>query len=207
MSEQTEKHLYIIRHGETEYNRMNIVQGSGVDTDLNEKGLMQAGKFYDSYKNFPFDKIYTSDLKRSRQSVQKFIEDGIPFEKLSGLNEINWGAIEGKPPSDEQKLMYKSVVDKWNAGALDEKIMNGESPNEMQQRQRKAFDYILKNKDEKNILICMHGRAMKSFICLLLDVSLTRMEDFNHTNLGLYLLKYDNSKFRMLKQNDIEHLK
>ena len=33
------KKIYIIRHGETDFNRMNIVQGNGVDTDLNETGL------------------------------------------------------------------------------------------------------------------------------------------------------------------------
>ena len=207
MTKQTEKHLYIIRHGETEFNRMNIVQGSGVDTDLNEKGLSQAVRFYQTYKHYPFDKIYTSDLKRSQQSVQKFIDDGIPHEKLTWLNEISWGEIEGKPQSDEQKLIYYTVVNKWNAGQLNEKIENGESPLEMQERQKKAFQHILQKPNEKNILICMHGRAMKSFLCLLLDISLTKMENFNHTNLGLYLLKYKNKKFELVKQNDTEHLK
>jgi hypothetical protein len=42
---------------------------------------------------------------------------------------------------------------------------------------------------------------------LLLNMPLTKMEDFLHTNLGLYMLKYDGSDFILIKRNDTEHLK
>jgi probable phosphoglycerate mutase len=207
MQEFTEKYFYIVRHGETEFNRLSIVQGSGVDTDLNEKGVQQSKHFFEAYKNIPFDKIYTSELKRSQQSVQQFIDLGIPHEKLSDLNEISWGDIEGKPQTLEQQKMYWDVVNKWNNGEVSAKIPNGESPLEMQYRQTKAIHHILQNTAEKNVLICMHGRAMKSFLCLLLDMPLHKMEDFQHTNLCLYLLKYDGNKFELIKHNDVNHLK
>lgn len=207
MTKLPEKTLYIIRHGETEFNRMNIVQGSGVDTDLNITGNDQAKKFHAFYHHLVFDKIYCSALKRTRQSVQPFIDSGIEYTVLPELNEISWGCIEGKPQSEEQKLHYLSVVKKWNAGELDEKIPDGESPNEMQQRQKIALEHIMGNTSEKNVLICMHGRALKSFLCLLLNMPLTKMEEFLHTNLGLYMLKYNGSDFILMKQNDTEHLK
>ncbi len=207
MQHFTEKYFYIVRHGETEFNRLSIVQGSGVDTDLNEKGIAQSKQFFAQYKNIPFDKIYTSALKRSQQSVQQFIDLGIPLEKLSDLNEISWGDIEGKPQSIEQQKMYWNVVNKWNNGEVSAKIPNGESPLEMQYRQTKAIHHILQNTAEKNVLICMHGRAMKSFLCLLLDMPLNKMEDFQHTNLCLYLLRYNGNKFELIKHNDVTHLK
>ena len=74
------KKIYLIRHGETKYNKLGIVQGSGVDSDLNETGIEQANAFFEHYKNISFDKIYTSKLKRSQQSVQQFIDLGIPYE-------------------------------------------------------------------------------------------------------------------------------
>jgi broad specificity phosphatase PhoE len=55
-----DKELYIIRHGETELNRLGIVQGRGVNTDLNDTGRAQAAAFYERYKDIPFQKIYTS---------------------------------------------------------------------------------------------------------------------------------------------------
>ncbi|HEY0898299.1 MAG TPA: histidine phosphatase family protein, partial [Sphingobacteriaceae bacterium] len=63
-----EKTLYIIRHGETELNRRGIVQGRGMNTDLNELGKKQAEAFYQAYFHIPFDKIYTSTLKRTHQT-------------------------------------------------------------------------------------------------------------------------------------------
>ena len=47
--------LYIIRHAETEYNRKGIIQGSEVDSDINDKGDIQAMSFYEYYKDINFD--------------------------------------------------------------------------------------------------------------------------------------------------------
>jgi broad specificity phosphatase PhoE len=82
------KKIYLIRHGQTDYNLKGFVQGSGVDSDLNQTGRDQAAKFFEHYKNIPFKKVYTSKLKRSIQSVQSFIDKGIPHEAYEGFNEI-----------------------------------------------------------------------------------------------------------------------
>ena len=200
------KTFYIIRHGETDFNRMNIVQGSGVDTSLNETGRAQARRFFDTYRQHPFDKVYTSALRRSIESVQGFIDLGIRHEKLPELNEISWGDFEGKTQTAAQKAMYVETVGKWNAGDFDAMIPNGESPLQMQARQKIAIRRILDNPDEKQVLVCMHGRAMKSFLCLLLEEPLTKMEDFQHRNLCLYKLNYAGGKFALISANDIAHL-
>lgn len=67
------KTLYIIRHGETDLNKRGVVQGRGMDTDLNDRGLEQAEAFYQTYKDVPFDKIYTSTLKRTHQTIKRFM--------------------------------------------------------------------------------------------------------------------------------------
>ncbi|MFW5879460.1 MAG: histidine phosphatase family protein, partial [bacterium] len=61
------KTIYLIRHGQTDYNKKGIVQGSGIDASLNDLGRQQAEAFYDAYRNMPFDKIYISDLKRTKE--------------------------------------------------------------------------------------------------------------------------------------------
>jgi broad specificity phosphatase PhoE len=89
----TSKKIYLIRHGQTDYNLQNIVQGSGVDTDLNDRGRQQAQAFFERYKEVPFQKVYTSALKRTHQSVKGFLELGLPHMQLAGLNEISKKAI------------------------------------------------------------------------------------------------------------------
>jgi len=200
------KKIYIIRHGETDYNRRGIVQGSGIDADLNSKGYHQAHAFYEAYKEVPFDKVYTSILKRTLQSVQLFLGEGLPHESLPGLNEINWGVKEGLPFTEEENLYYEEITQGWRDGKLDKAIAGGESPLDVLEREREALGHILEQEDENHILICMHGRALRIFLCLMLNYDLRRMDSFEHTNLGLYVVSYDGDAFTVDLQNDAAHL-
>ena len=81
-----EKTIYLIRHGETDLNKRGVVQGRGMDTDLNDFGRKQSEAFYKAYKHVPFDKIYTSTLKRTHQTVKGFIDLNIPWTQYAGLD-------------------------------------------------------------------------------------------------------------------------
>lgn len=201
------KEFYMIRHGETELNRLGIVQGRGIDSDLNDVGRAQAAAFYTHYKKVKFDKIYTSTLKRTHQTVQQFIDLGLPWEKLSGLDELAWGLWEGQPNTEESRIAFKVIVEQWQAGNYDAKFEGGESPNEVARRLNEALQLILSNKDEQQVLICMHGRAMRLFLCLLLNKPLAEMADFPHQNTTLYRLGLNNNQFELIDFNNIDHLK
>lgn len=201
-----EKTLYIVRHGQTDLNKQGIVQGRGMDTNLNDEGRLQAGMFYNAYKNVPFDKIYISKLKRTQQSIQHFIDAGLPYEKLSGLDELAWGVHEGQPSTPETKSAFMKLMREWTSGNLDVKFEKGESPNEVLQRQKEALKIIMSHPDEKNVLICMHGRAMRLFLCLLTNQPLTQMDKFPHQNLVLYKVTYDGSRFEIAEFNNAIHL-
>jgi broad specificity phosphatase PhoE len=202
-----QKTLYIVRHGQTDLNRQGIVQGRGMNTDLNDEGRKQAGLFFNAYKDVPFDKIYVSELKRTQQSIQPFIDLGIPYEKLSGLDELAWGIYEGQPNTPETAAGFLKLVRDWVDGNLDSKIEGGESPNEVALRQRGALNVILSRPEEGTVLICMHGRAMRLLLCLLTQKPLTEMESFPHQNLVLYKVVYDGERFEIADFNNSEHLK
>jgi len=203
----TKKTLYIVRHGQTDLNKLGIVQGRGKDTDLNDEGRSQANQFYQAYKNVAFDKIYISALKRTQQSVQQFIDLGIPYEKLTGLDELAWGIYEGKESTPETKAAFLQLVRDWVSGNLDSKFEGGESPNDVQARQREALDIIMAKPEEETVLICMHGRAMRLFLCLLTGKPASDAEDFPHQNLVLYKVECDGEKFKIADFNNAEHLK
>jgi broad specificity phosphatase PhoE len=201
------KILYIVRHGQTELNRLGIIQGRGVDSDLNDEGRKQAKLFFEAYKSVPFDKIYISELKRTQQSVQPFIDLGIPFEKLFGLDELGWGIHEGQAPTAENKAAFMQIMRSWLDGNLDEKFEGGESPNEVKARQQEALKVIISHREEKNVLICMHGRALRLLLCQLTNKPLTEMDTFPHQNLVLYKVIYDGKKFEIADFNNSDHLK
>jgi len=202
-----EKTLYIVRHGQTDLNKQGIVQGRGRNTDLNEEGRRQAQLFHKAYKNTHFDKIYISELKRTQQSIQPFIDDGLPFEKLSGLDELAWGVLEGQPSTPENKAAFMKLMRDWLDGKLDSKFEGGESPNEVKERQLEALKVIMSHPEEKTVLICMHGRALRLLLCVLQNLPLTEMENFPHQNLVLYKVIWDGAKYEIVDFNNAQHLK
>ena len=202
----TSKKIYLVRHGQTDFNLKGIVQGSGIDSSLNERGKAQAVAFYNCYKAVPFNKVYTSTLKRTKETVQAFIDAGIPHESMSGLNEISWGTKEGQRITPEEDAYYHWLLNQWREGRTDLRIEGGESPDEVAQRQLPALEYIMSQTLESNVLICMHGRAMRILLCRLLNYPLRAMDAFEHENLCLYELNFTGSIFAVEKFNHTGHL-
>jgi broad specificity phosphatase PhoE len=202
-----DKELYIIRHGETALNKNGIVQGRGINSDLNDTGREQAAAFYAMYNTLPFDKIYVSALKRTYQTVQQFIDSGIPYEQLSGLDELAWGDWEGQSRSDESILVFRDLLELWTAGDYDAKLNGGESPNEVALRLQEAIDEITSHPEEKLVLICMHGRAMRLLLCMLSGKPFAEMADFPHQNTTLYRVSLTGDQFTITDFNNTDHLK
>ena len=201
------KKIYLLRHGQTDYNLQGVVQGSGIDAPINATGRAQAEAFFGAYREVQFDQLYHSALIRTRQSIQGFIDLGIPVTSLVELNEISWGNYEGTPMTPEEGEYYRMMLDQWQQGNLDYAIAGGESPNSVAERLHRAIQIILNGPGE-TILVCMHGRAMRIFLSLICETPLKEMDQYEHGNLCLYLLQQEEKGgFKLLNQNDQEHLR
>ena len=200
------KKIFLTRHGQTDYNKKGVVQGSGIDADLNELGRAQGKAFYDYYKDMPFDKLYVSALKRTHQSMQGFLDAGLNHEILPELNEISWGVREGIPVDAEGDAYYKNMIRRWQEGETNVSIEGGESPEDVAVRMKKGLEYIMSKTDEENVLICMHGRAMRVMLAIMLNYPLKGMDYFSHTNLCLYELSWTGNMFTVDRFNDTSHL-
>lgn len=178
-----------------------MVQGSGIDADLNDTGREQARRFFLHYAGEGFRKVYTSQLKRTHQSVQKFIELGVPWQVLPGLNEISWGEKEGRIITPQDDNEYFRILSGWSKGQTDMAFKGGETPDAVGIRLREALKDIMAHDSEDKVLVCMHGRALRIFMCLLLNYPLSCMEAFEHSNLCLYKLNYTGSRFSIEMAN------
>lgn len=199
------KTVFIIRHGETDFNRKGIVQGGGVDSALNELGRQQAQAFHDFYKEIPFEAVLTSKLQRTHQTVKPFVEMGLLWEQFEDINEMNWGEQEGKESTPAMNLQYQEIKDAWTRGELDVRLPGGESAEELGLRISRFIDH-LKQRSEKLLLVCSHGRAMSAMVCLLHGLSLHDMNQYFHYNTGLWKVHFDGFAFEFEVENDTKHL-
>jgi probable phosphoglycerate mutase len=201
------KKIYIVRHGQTDFNLKGVVQGSGIDAPINSRGEAQAKAFFEAYQAVDFDHIYYSGLIRTRQSILGFLELGIPSRSLPELNEISWGTFEGTPMTPEEGEYYRHMLAQWQLGNLDYAIAGGESPNLVAQRLKLALEEILSGPGD-TILVCMHGRAMRIFLSLILGTDLKMMDQYSHQNLCLYVVESkETAGFQLVKNNETTHLK
>lgn len=202
-----DKTIYFVRHGQTDFNKKGIIQGSGVDSDLNETGRQQAQSFFEYYKNEDFDLLICSVLKRTFQTIAPFEALGIPYKAMAEINEMGWGVMEGQTVTPAMKVTYQEMIRQWGTGNFDSRLENGESARELSDRLSRFLD-ILKKMPEKKILVCTHGRSLRCLMTLLKGQHLREMEGYSHSNTGLFLVKYiaADDHFDVVYENDTTHL-
>lgn len=199
--------LYFVRHGQTDYNKKGIVQGSGIDSILNDEGRAQADAFFGHYSHLVFDQLFASNLQRTQQTLHPWTSTGYELLKDSGLNELNWGVHEGKNPSRGQRAEFHETLKIWAAGNLHAKVEQGESPIEAWNRAEGFFTQLRKDYLNHNLLLCSHGRQLRVILSNLIDQDMTQMEKYSHHNTGLSIVKIDrDGKAHAELVNDTKHL-
>lgn len=198
--------IYLIRHGETDYNRQNIVQGGGVDSDLNALGRKQAAAFHAMYSQVPFTAVYATGLKRTRQTLAPFAAQGYNIQQEPRLNEMGWGVLEGATHDQRVEGIFQEALKAWAEGDLDFTVPGGESPIQVRDRAVAAVRDIVLAHPEGNLLICTHGRTMRILLAELLGYGLTRMQWFKHANTALNLLVRSDTMLNLHTVNDTTHL-
>jgi probable phosphoglycerate mutase len=138
--------------------------------------------------------------------VQKFIDSKLPWEQLTGLDELAWGIWEGKANTEDSRDAFRLMLETWQQGDYSAHFEGGESVQDVYDRLKEPMQILMSRPEEETILLCMHGRAMRVFLCLLLNKPLSEMTEFPHQNTVLYKLGFENGQFIMLEFNNASHL-
>ncbi|MFH5831560.1 histidine phosphatase family protein [Halalkalibaculum sp. DA3122] len=202
----SETNLFIVRHGETEYNRLGRMQGRGIDKSLNKTGRRQAEATASYLEEFGIDLAVSSSLKRSIQTAQvaanRFQVELVSYREL---DEINFGIFEGKF-SDEIQDDLEAVHRRWRNGEVDLAIEGGESPSQALSRVRGRMDSIIEEHAGKNILTVLHGRLIRILLSSWLGYGLERMHEIKHSNGSLNHLRWNGESFEIVCLDKTNHL-
>ena len=89
--------IYLVRHGETDNNKNDIIQGSKVDMILNKKGENQSKAAAQRLKTVPFNAAFSSDLVRAKQTAEIIsLQHHLAVTTTKALRERGFGAYEGR---------------------------------------------------------------------------------------------------------------
>lgn len=162
--------LYVLRHGQTNYNKEGIFQGDK-DIELNEEGREQARITAEELKNIKFDKVYVSPLKRAVETAKIVTENELEIDDR--LKERSFGRLEGKKVIPD----YEERVEEFQIETI-----------ESLEKRVGSFlkEIFTKYKNNENILVVTHG-GVAQIINKLLD------KRYNFNNFKEFRLK--NAKY------------
>ena len=187
-----ETDLFLIRHGETEWNRILKYQGQ-TDIDLKERGFNQARKLSNRLKDTKIDRIYCSDLKRAANTASVVADPhDLELSKEEDLREISFGEWEGLN-FEEISEKYPKIYKKWRADPASVRPPEGETFKEFQQRVIKIMEKIRGLHVGERVAIVAHGGTIRVYLAYLLNMPLIENRKLSIHNTSLSHIKiYDN---------------
>ena len=147
------KTLYLMRHGQTLFNFRRKVQG-WCDSPLTNLGIKQAviaGEYF-KRNNITFDHAYSSTFERACDTLEYVSK--IPYTRVKGLKEWNFGTFEGESEDLNPSLPYRDFFVKYG----------GEDEFELRNRVVETLSSIMKNDDHHTVLAVSHGAACRQFM-------------------------------------------
>ena len=199
--------IFLVRHGETEWNRINRFQGIS-DIPLNEKGKAQAAGLARALKDENIDVFYTSPLIRARETanaIQQFHPSAPCFEE-EGLKEMNLGDFEGMEAAT-WATQHPEIRKKWRDSPAAIILPGGESLAEVQIRAVKTLEQIIKkHRPGTTLLICSHNFVIHTILCHALGISLDKFREIKQDTAALNLLLIKDGRLTVEKVNEVSHL-
>jgi broad specificity phosphatase PhoE len=200
--------LYLIRHGQTEYNRMGLLQGRGIDAPLDQLGQEQSYAVARYLKQENIDCVYSSSLTRARNTAQIISEQlGLPLSgSFADLDEMHFGVAEGREFSAVNHELQE-LYDKWESGIVSAGFERGESPIQVLDRAHNCILSVLKEHEGQSVVFVIHGRLIRIILSHWLGIGLHRMNEIQHSNTSVNKLIWNGIRFRAVQLNQIDHLK
>lgn len=165
--------LIIVRHGETIANTKNLIQGQ-THGSLSRLGKLQAVNVAKMLKDENINIIFSSDLRRARQTVKEIEKHhNAPVINLKWLRGRNSGRFEGKQWDYAVKALgyEKAFKD------IDFDFEGGESMGDLEERIAMFINMLKKNHKNETILICTHRHCVTVLLSVIFGISIRTMLD------------------------------
>lgn len=199
--------LYIVRHGQTEWNVKRLMQGHG-DSPLTPDGIAQAKKRGNDLAHIHFDAVFTSDLLRAKRTAELILlEKKLAIKTTQALRERFYGKYEGKSYKEYENDL-KILLEKYQS--LSEKEIFQQYMGDVETRDDAGTRFITFLREiatgyiGKKVLVVSHGGVIRYFLIHLglLDGKSIKLGGIN--NLGYAVVESDGVDFFVKETVGIE---
>ncbi len=197
--------IWLVRHGETDWNRSGLLQGQ-TDTTLSETGRAQARALGIRLADQAFNAVYSSDLVRCVETATIVVGDRkIPVQTDPELREVHLGRWQG--------LSFQQARQQWpeeyarvDADPLSHAPAGGENRRELRDRMVRAARRIAGKHSGEDVLVVSHGGAMRALLTwvVMADLRASRLIEIDNTG----ICRFDFYDFGpvLIGWNDVNHI-
>lgn len=176
--------LTLVRHGESTANRDGICQGH-LDTELSDTGRNEAAKVGEWLKSEKFDAIYSSDLKRAKDTCNAIaMHHDTTVQLAQEIRERCKGEMQGKPKKAAYNWYLKNDI-------YTVPPPGGESVVEMEARVLAFKHKLLSNHMGESVLMVSHGEPIMAMLLDSMGVPKERRREFNPRNTAVSVIYFD----------------
>ncbi|MEZ4600859.1 MAG: alpha-ribazole phosphatase [Syntrophotaleaceae bacterium] len=194
---------YLIRHGDTRQDEVKRYIGH-TDLPLNALGRDQARALKKRLAHIPFDRIYSSDLRRCLETARIIAgPQGKGIRKLPSLREINLGEWEGQPMASIRRR-FPDQFENRGRDLARFRTPGGESFHELQARVVPAFLELINN-TEGNLLVIAHAGVNRAILCHLLDRPLDELLELPQSYGCLNIIERQGDRLSVKSINQAEN--
>jgi len=196
--------LYLIRHGETQFNQQECFQGHS-DSPLTARGEQQSIHLLDYFKDILLQHIYSSDLGRAIKTATPLsVEKGLPLIPCTSLREISYDHLDG---CEKQKLseVDKQKLQRLFSAELGYRIGQGETLVEVQARLFNKINEIEVMHRGQAIAVVTHGLSIVMLIKKILHIPVDAPRMFNIHNASVCHLSFKDNKWMLqsIERNEV----
>ena len=200
--------LYLIRHGETDWNIEHRCQGFS-DTPLNGKGRQQAESIARILSDIEIEAIYSSTLSRAYETariIAKYHDASV--ETTDALRELNQGEFEGLRLT-ELADNHSDFLAQWFRDPADLKVPGGESLREVRTRAWSAVEEIVEKHSDGNVIVVSHNLCNLALLCRIMKLDLRDFRRIHQDVSGINVIEFGGRWPHpvVLRLNDTNHLR
>lgn len=198
--------VILVRHGETEWNRLRRIQGGNSDTQLNQRGQQQAESLALRLKQEEIQAVYSSPLQRAQDTARAIAGyHQLPVGVEPSLKEIEVGELEGVSIAEVGKHLSQLLI-RHSQGEELPRIPGGESLTEVQQRVWGTIQRLVSRHGDGVLVVVSHYFSILTAVCSVLNLPLSQIDRLRLNSASISILTFDEQATRLTLFNDTCHL-